>query len=350
MANAPPLSPDALDDLVQTTLPLFKKGKWTDISMDKQNYCSQDMIKTMGVEERGGTQLSFRVQVKNMGNARNTDMYAEDITKVEDIMVTGTVPWRKQTVNFSYDIDEPEFQSDPETIIKELMIRQHSAMNDMSELQETNLWSLPSGANDNRPFGIPYWYVKDPTTTPTGGLNGGNPAGFTGGCAGISSTDYPQYSNWTFGYTSYTLDDLVARLKRSIAMTNFEAPNRHPELGYGEAKYKIYTTYRVQEPLEAIAETRNENLGADVARYMDAVTVGRVPMKWVSYLENNDTSDPLYGISWKDFRPFTKKGRNMRRNPPKAAARQHSVREVHYDNWMNYANYNRRTGFVGNIA
>ena len=350
MATPPPLTPDALDDLVQTTLPLFKKRKWTDISLDKQNYCHPDMIRSMGVEERGGTKLSFRVQVRNMGNARNTQMYDEDRTVVKDIMIDGEVPWRKQTVNFSYDIDEAAFQSDEETIIDELKIRQYSAMNDMSDLQEENLWVAPTGPSDNRPLGITHWFQKDATTTPLGGLTGGNPSGFSGGCAGISSVEYPQYSNWAFGYTDPTTEDLVKNLKKAIAMTNFRAPNNHPELGYGKAEYKIYTTFRVTEPLERLAESRNDNLGSDLAKYIDGVTVGRVPMKWVSYLENNDTTDPLYGICWRDFRPFIKRGKNMVRMAPKPSARQHSVREVHWDNWMNYACYNRRTGFVGSTS
>ena len=151
-----PLTPDGLDDLVQTTLPLFKKTRWTDISLANQNYCSAEIINTMGVEERGGTELSFRVQVKNTGNARNTGMYAHDITLVEDVMVTGSVPWTKQTTNMSYDIDEEAFQSEPEMIIRELQIRTHDALNAMAVLHEDNLWGAPSSSADKVPMGVPY--------------------------------------------------------------------------------------------------------------------------------------------------------------------------------------------------
>jgi hypothetical protein len=347
---ATPLTPDALDDLVQTTLPLFKKNSWTDISLAQQNYCHAEMINTMGVEERGGYQLSFRVQIKTTGNARNTGMYAADITKVEDVMTTGVVPWTKQTVNMSYDIDEEDFQSDEETIIRLLQIRVHDAMNDMAKLHEQNLWTNPSGTTDKRPFGIPHWFKKDASTTPTGDFNGGNPTGFSAGAAGISSTVVTAWQNWTFGYTAVTVPDLVARTKRAIAMTEFEAPHPHPELGYGKSKYKIYTTYDVQEQLERVAESRNDRLGGDVARFMNQVTVGAIPIKWVSYLQNNDSTDPLYGINFQSFRPFVKKGRNMRRFRPQRASNQHSVREVHWDHWMNYACNDRRKNWVGSVA
>lgn len=78
--------------------------------------------------------------------------------------------------------------------------------------------------------------------------------------------------------------------------------------------------------------------------------IGGVPIKWVPYLEANDSTDPLYGINWKVFRPYVKRGANMRRNKPKQAARQHTVREVHIDNWMNYICYNRRLCFVGSTS
>jgi hypothetical protein len=191
---------------------------------------------------------------------------------------------------------------------------------------------------------------KDASTTPEGGFNGGNPTGFSSGAAGVSSTTYPRWRNWTFGYSQVTTDDLVRKVKKALAFTHFQAPVPHPELGFGKSDYTIYTTYRVQEPLERLAESRNDNLGKDVARYMNSVTIGGVPVKWVPYLEANDTSDPLYGVNWKVFRPFVKKGANMRRNPPKPAARQHTVREVHIDNWMNYICYNRRMLFVGSQA
>lgn len=342
-----PLTPDQIDDFVNLTLSNFKTYKWTDISLEHQEYVSSTLIDEKKVVEQGGKDISFRIKTKNTGNARNTGMYAQDITNVEDVTVSASVPWAMQTTNFSYDIYEDLFQSDRETIIKEMVIRDHDAMSDMAELNEENLWSAPVDASDNRPMGIPFWLQKDATTTPEGGFNGGNPSGFAAGAAGLSSAAYPRWRNWTFGYTNVSTDDLVRKTKKALAFTQFNAPVPHPELGYGKADYAIYTTYRVQEPLERLAESRNDNLGKDLARYQNATTIGGVPIKWVPYLEANDTSDPFYGINWKVMRPFVKSGANMRRNPPKPAARQHTVREVHIDNWMNYICVNRRATFVG---
>jgi len=343
------LLPHNVDDFVALTLPEFKRGSWTDLALEYTEYVSAQLLSSKSVVEQGGPSISFRIKTRNTGNARTSGLFDQDITKVEDVMISASVPWAKQTTNFSYDVDEPEFQSDRETIIKILQIRKHDAESDMAELMEQLFWSAPTSSTDAKPFGIPFWIQKS-STTPAGGHTGGNPGGFAAGCAGVSSTDYPRWRNWSFNYTQPTTDDLVKKVKKALAFTNFVAPVPHPELGFGKSDYNIYTTYRVMEPLERLAETRNDNLGSDLAKYIGTVTIGGVPVKWVPYLEANDTSDPLYGVNWRTLRPIIKKGANMRLNPPIQGARQHTTRTVHIDNWMNWIAYNRRLLWVGYVA
>jgi hypothetical protein len=40
----------------------------------------------------------------------------------------------------------------------------------------------------------------------------------------------------------------------------------------------------------------------------------------------------------------------MKRTKPIMAPLQHTVRNVHLDNWMNWCAYNLRTSFVGSVA
>lgn len=343
------LTPDQIDDLVTLTTDKFYKYKWTDLSLEYQEYVSAAMLDEKHVVETGGPNISFRVQVRNTGNAINTGLYATDKVGVEDLMESATVPWTKQTGSWSYDIDEPLFQGDQETIVKELVVREHSCINDIVELNEENLWSEPSTSADKRPMGIPFWIRKASTWVTTGAFSGGNPTGtgLTGGCGGLSSTTYPRWRNWTFGYAAVTTDDLVASVKKAIWSTRFIAPVPHPELGFGKADWQIYTTYRVQEPAERLAESRNDNLGKDLARYMNQVLIGGIPLKAVPYLEANDTSDPLYGVNWRVMRPYVLKGCNMRRSKPKQAPHQNTVRNVFIDTWMNYICVDRRKTFIG---
>jgi hypothetical protein len=345
-----PLLFDALSDFTTATINNFKRGKWTDISMEHPEYVTQNIISEKKVMEVGGPNIAFDVQVRNLDTARNTGLYAQDVTNAGDVLVQGTVPWSMQTTNYVYDLAEDIFQTDRETIIRHLLVKEHTAHNSMAELDEINFWTAPTGTSDRRPMGLPYWCVKDATTTPGGAFNGGNPTGHSAGSANISSTTYNRWRNWTFGYTAVTPDDFVKKVKKSLVFTKFMAPHPHPSLGYGKTDREIYTTYRVLESLERLAETRNDNLGNDVARYMNNVLIGGVPVRLSHHLEVNDSTDPAYGIDWGKFRPFVKKGWNMLRHPPKEAARQHTVREVHIDNAMNYICYDRRALWVGSTS
>src|SRR5690348_3498161 len=97
------LTPDQVDDFVKLTLSNFKRSKWTDLSLEFQEYISSQIISSKKVTEQGGKDISFRVKTKNTGNARVTGLYAQDIAKVEDVMIEASVGWSKQTTNWSYD-------------------------------------------------------------------------------------------------------------------------------------------------------------------------------------------------------------------------------------------------------
>jgi hypothetical protein len=342
-----PLLPDAVPDFVATTLKFMPVGRWVDLSLEYTEYVWASMVAPRAQSISGGIGVSFPIQVKNTETARPFGLFATDVTRVEDVMITANLPWSATTVSWSYDVMEPVFQSDRETIVEQLRIREHQAKNNMADRDETYLWSAPTGPTDNVLMGIPFWMQKYATST-DGAFGGGDPAGFTSGAAGIATATYPRWRNWVFKYTQYTVDDLIRKVKKSMFNTRFQAPVPHPELGFGKADYQIFTTYRVVEPLERLAETRNDNLGADLAKYLGQVVIGGVPMKAVPYLEYNDTSDPLYGVNWKALGIFTLKGGTMKRTF-KDAPNQHNVKNVFLDNWKQMGCYNRRALWVGSI-
>jgi len=343
------LTPDQVVDLVTNTTKKFNRGKWTDISLDYQRYVSGEFITEKRIVEQGGTEIQWQLQVSNTGTAVNSGYYAEDVTAVDDVTISASVPWSKQVVSWSFDVDEALFQSDQETIVEMMMIREHAALNKLHELNEVNLWTAPSSTTDRRPQGVPFWLQKEASAS-NGQFGGGNPGTHPGGRAGVTSVTYPNWRNWTFTYSAVTPDDLVVKLKRALRYTNFVPPDPHPQLGFGGVDYVIYTTYNVVEPLERLAESRNDNLGSDVAKYLNRVTVGGVPFRDVPYLTENDSSDPLYGICWRDFRPFIKRGCDRRRSQPIPAPKQHTVRNVFIDTWMGYMAINLRSMFVGSKA
>jgi hypothetical protein len=350
-----PLLPDQLDDFTTLTLDNFKKKSWVDLSLDNQHHCfaAKFLSGKARTPYQGGAHLNWKVQTTNTGTAKFSELYSVDATAVKDLMTTAKVPFTKATVNFSYDVDEQSFQSDRETIIREIDIRRHSAFNDYFELMEAALWSSPSSDSESprTPLGIPFWIQKS-ATTPGGAFTGGDPSGHSSGAANINVADVPNWKNWSGNYTSVSRDDLIAKMRKAIAHTYFQAPKQFAELGNGkgDSDWAFYTTYSVVEDMEKLLESRNDNLGVDLAKYAGSVVVKGNPVIWVPYLDSNDSSNPIYGVNHKVLQYHYKTGKDMLWHPPQKAARQHTTREVHMDSWGQFICLNRRRLFVLYVA
>lgn len=346
------LLPDQLDDFVNLTLENFKRRKWVDLSLDLQHYeFAGRFLQGKKDPEKGGSQLTWKVQTTNTGTARHSELYDVDQTAVTDLTTEAKIPWTKQTVNFSYDVDEDVMQTDMETIVREIAIREHSMYNDFFELMEEAMWDFPasSSTSPRPPSGIPFWVVKNDTE----GFNGGDPSGWSGGPGGIDSDTYTNWKNYTFESTDVSRDDFIAKVLRACEFTRFLSPRPFAELGGRpekmEYRHTYSTTYRLLSELEKYLQGSNDNLGVDLARYSGQVMIKGNPVRWIPYLEENDTTDPIYGIDWDVFKYFFRKGRHMLRQPPQKRDNQHTVRVVHMDNWGNFSCYNRRRCFVGHF-
>lgn len=342
------LTPEQIPDVIALTLNYYIKGKWTDLSLDYPEYVASQLITDKNVAEFGGPQITFPLQVRNGQQARVTGMWEPDVTGVEDLAIQGTIPWSNLTNNWSYNAMESDVQTDRETIVQIVLMRDHACKNAMVVLQEQLLWGQPTAAaNDSRPRGIPYWLQKAATAN-AGDFVGGNPSSGLNR-ASINSDTYTSWKNFAWTYINITVDDMIKKVKNSIYETNFIAPVPMPEIAYGKSDRTIYTNRAVQEPLERLAENRNENLGSDVAKYYQTVTIAGIPVKAVHYLDDNDTTNPLYGVNWKVFRPYVKRGWNMKRTVVTPGRPQHLVTTVHYDTMMNYACFDLRQCFVGHV-
>lgn len=339
------LTPDQIDDLATITLSKFKRIKFTNISRDYQHLTVSRLINEKKVRESGGKDIRFFLKTGTTGNARPSGIFDPDQTSIAPLMTEANVPWRQLTTNYSYSVYEDSFQSSEETLIEQLKVREIDALEDMMELLEVHFWTAPTSPTENRLWGLPLWIQKDTTTT--GSFAGGNPSGFSSGLAGIDTGAHANWRNWAGSYTDVSISDLVKGIKKAMRRTLFKNYVQQPELSYGSSKQcEMFTTETVVDQLERIAEQRNDNLGKDVALYMNEVMIGGCPISWVPYLDANDTSAPVYGVNWSKFRPHVKKGWDMTRQGPKVAPLQHDTRTVHIDHWMNYVCTDRRAQWV----
>jgi hypothetical protein len=343
------LNPEQLDDLVNLTQDRYRKKSWLDISLDNQFYVFEErFMKKKKLPVKGGPRQVWKLQVRNTGNARFTGLFSNDQTNIRNLSASAQQEWAMSTVNFSYDVNEPEFQGDDVTmIVDEIKMREHSMYTDWYALMEETLWTAPtSSAQNPRPLsGIPFWIQKNATE----GFNGGDPAGFAGGAGNVASATVPRWKNYTFTYGGVTRNDLVAKWLRAVHFCQFRAPHKYPELGGGKPDWEFWTTWDLLEPLYQYMDARNDNL-KDVAGVADATFKG-IPVNWCPELTNNtqggyDATNPLYGINWRTFEHFFMKGKEMVRHKAEKLPDSHNGRVVHMDSISNILCLNRRCNFV----
>src|SRR3972149_5430394 len=100
-----------IDDFVNTTLPLITKNKWEDISLPLQKYTfASRWFREREKPEEGGQYLTWTIQFADQTNARPSKIFETETTNRVRMTVPGRVDWTKQVNNYSYYVDEDNFQ------------------------------------------------------------------------------------------------------------------------------------------------------------------------------------------------------------------------------------------------
>jgi hypothetical protein len=301
------------------------------------------LFKGKARKENGGEQCTFNVQVASNESAQTTALFAEIDLSQADLIKTGRVPWRHVTNYYLFDEREPILNSGPEDLLDIVKARRTDCILDLAVKFEPWFWGKPSGSEtaDDKPiYGVQYWIPRINTDT-DGAFQGGDPAGFTDGCAGFPAATYPNYQNWSNGYSAVTEDDFLDRLDLAVEETNFINPVAIP--GSERSRYGFYTNYRVKKAMGKIAKTQNDNLGWDLATRSPLYNGN--PIESVPYLKS-DTEDPFYGIDWSVFKPYFLRGEWMKETTVMRPGKQHRVVATFMDSTLNITCRNRRKLFV----
>lgn len=344
------LYPDQIDDLTNLTLKKYARNSWVDISYDRQrNFFAERFAGKKTTPVQGGTEQEWKIQTGRTGNARSTGLYQVDSTSLKNLTTSASQKWAQTTTNFVYDVNEALFQSDLETIVKELLVREHDMLMDWYDFMETMLWTSPlSTSQDPRPMsGLPFWLQKSATL----GFNGGDPS--AGARGGLSSTTATKWKNFTFSFSRISRDDLVAKWIQAVEWCQFRPAHTFDQLDAAKNQFVFYTTWAILEPLYQFQDSRNDNL-RDISGMSTAVFRG-TPVDWVPALSQSsdvayDSQNPLYGIDWSTFLFYFLRGKEMMRSPVKEVPNQHTVRIVHMDSIGNLLCRNLRRNFVGYLV
>lgn len=336
-----PLQATQLNDLVATTLRNLGKPNFTEIATDLQKHTAMaNLLKKNRVVLQSGYGVQWDVMVNHSGSAANVGLGASDNVTIVDTMVQATADWRNSTANYSLIGQEIDMNREPARIVDLVRERRLACMIALAELMESNFWGPPVALSDAvTPWGINTWLVKNASE----GFNGGAPSGYSS--IGLNPTTYPRWKNWTAQYTSVTKDDLVRKLRKAATFTNFQPPVENiPTFNTGN-DWMFYTNYAVVGGLEEVLEGQNENLGPDVASMDGKVLFRRTPLEWVPKLEA-DTTNPVYGINWGEFKTHVLSGWWMKETNVPIYPGQHTVSAHFIDCTYQFIMKNRRSHFV----
>jgi len=335
------LTVEQCDDLIKATLADLGEAKFTPLMSDLQDHVIMgSLMKQNRTDVQGGKSISFNTVMGTSGAAKNTTMWSTDVLSRDDLIVQGNVPWRMTTTNYLLNTVEMQINKGKRQIVDIVKLARADAMVSLAELMEKNGWTAPAATDDRAAYGIPYWVVKNSSE----GFNGGDPSGHTK-CGDIDSDVYARWKNYTAQYAAITKEDLIRKMRKAMYKTDFKMPVSVPDYSTG-SKRGLYTTYNVVSAMEEILESQNDNLGNDVAAKDGLVVFRRTPVSPVPYLDVNDTTDPIYGINWGDFKITFLSGMYMRETGPRDHPSNHNVRAVHVDLMYNFVCRNRRSQFV----
>lgn len=306
------IAAENIADLAALTLQEVRAGRWTDIAHGFQRFIAlRHLMKKNKIGIQSGKQIDFSVRTSR-GQAGENVLIGEPVdVNIPDMFNTGTVQWRKSRVPWAYNLDILAMNREPARIISMLKGYRAAAFGEAAELMEENWWRSVGQDDGRTPLPITHWIVKNSTK----GFNGGNPTNFSGGAAGLSSTTFPNWSNWTDEYTNITQDDAVLKMTEAFEKTNFEAPFKHPDHGTGGRALALFMNYDTWRDFITVAQQQNDRIGFSLNPAAGKVNFHGVVLEWVPALAS-DSSNPIYFVDFDQFKFVFLKGAYMRETGP----------------------------------
>lgn len=320
-----------IDDAVLLTQEnLIKQGAFLDLQTDLSDHVFvREMWKEKKKKFDGGHPWQFQAQVDHNYSARAVGLYEDDGTSLTDTMIQGQVSARHVNAHYIYDQREPDFQRGGKAIVDLVKTRYVAMMVSFYEKLEDFLSSKPADDTDLKtPYGLTYWVLKYDDSD--GSFYGQNPDGFDSGRAGIDSSTYGRWANWSASYTSVSKEDLIRKMRRGDRKSRFRSPISHAQPDLGAMKNGKYTNDPVLGYMEEVLEDQNMNLGNDLDSKGGMTLFKGTPVIYVPKLDD-DTSNPVYSLDWQWFSVGVLSGWENNLTSPYMVPNKHTVRRTDLD-------------------
>jgi len=352
-----PLLPTEINDLHELTYDtVLSQRSWNDLSDDKNFYTIVDrFFRGKKVNIKSGPQVTWKLQIANQNTAKWTALYDEDSYEVKNLATTGLQAWAMCTASMTYDVREPDFQSDDKfMLVDAILMREHSMYTDWFKLLETAFWTAPtaaaSGAAPQQLCGIPFWLQKAATL----GHYGANPSGFASGAGNVDADVYRQWRNGTGTYRTVGRDDFITKLRTMTEFCRFRPAHNYPQssgaASAADPMYTYYTTFDIWEQCCKYLDARQEAV-RDVSGTTGDPMYKSIPISWVPELTDSgadgyDSTNPFYGVNWGAMKLYFQQGREMVRSGPRVRDDSHNMVAVNLDSTLQLTADDRRSSFV----
>lgn len=338
----PHIGVSASADLGVSTLPEMHKGVLVEIAAQLQEYTFTNYFLHKGMAKTvpSGKSFSWRCLVNGTGTADNVGFAYQDRTSISDTTVEATCDWRASKVDYAMVKPFMQMNADPAKVVDIEMEQKSAAMISWAELSENNAWGPPVAVDDElTPWGVNTWVVKNASE----GFNGGAPSGHT--TIGLNPSNFRRWNNWTALYTAVDDTDFIRKLKKALRFTNWKSPVGGVPDPTDRPRRLFFSNHGLIGPLEEYLKASNDNLGVNIAKYQDTVTIQGTPIVWTPRLET-DTTNPIYGLDMQAFRLYRLKNWWMRPTVLDKAPGHHTVEQTYWDFIYQYVMLRRDTSFV----
>lgn len=320
------------DAVLETQENFINRGSFVNMQTDLTNHVAVREM-WMGRKKKfdGGKNWRFEVQTDHNHSARAVGLYEADGTSMADTLVKGEVAPRHVNAHYVFDLREPDFQAGGHAIVDFVESKMTAMMVSFWDTLERYLWGKPDDSNDTKiPFGVDYWVTRNAVE----GFTGGDPAGFSAGRGGISTANVPRYANRSGRYVNVTVADLLRKMRRAHRLSQFRSPVQHKEPTLGGSKNGIYCAEVTINSMEELLETRNMNLGNDLASKDGRTLFKGTPITYVPFL-NDDSGQPVYMLDWMWLAIGVLTGWERNLSKPMPVPGRHTVRRVDLDVTLN---------------
>jgi len=332
-------------DLVTATLDDIERMKISPDSAEYQEYIVMDKLLKKNVEEiSDGTGIKKFVQIKLEDAFSHQGILDEDDVNIVDVLTEMNIRWAHGVADWGFTYHETIANRGKARLLDIFKPRMANAKLSMAGGLERAFWTLVGSTNNVKPYGAPYYLVKNATA----GFNGGRPSGYTD-VAGIDPNSNANWKNYTFSYVDTNRADLVKQMRTAMRKTRWVSPVTTQQFRDFGMKYVMYCNEVTLSDIEDVLLSQNDKLGFDVAPVDGMATIRRHPFQYTPYLDG-ESDRPIYGINHDTFHAVVQTGDNMRMTGPVRAPHQHNAFMMFIDLSYQFICLSRRRNFVAYVA